>query len=110
MRHDAPQPEQVYRRHLPGGGYVAIEVMPTRSLLGLRSYHGHVVVERRIELERRIGHRPLTVAEADSPTISGVIHELFAVAHSNTLIAARCLERKRQRVKASPTRMAVFVP
>lgn len=101
MWNDAPPPEQVYRRQLPGGGYVAIEVTPTRSLLGQRSYHGDVVVERRIARERRAGHRPPTVAEADGPTISGVIHELFRVAHSNAAIAAGCLERKRQLAMSS---------
>ena len=110
MKHGAGDREQVYLRSLPGGGYVAIEVTPARGLLGQRSYHGDVVVERRIQKERRNGHRPPIVADVDSPTISGVIHALFLVAHSNTLVASGCLERTRQREKSSPMRVAPFVP
>ena len=83
--------ERVYERQLPGGGFVAIEVTPTRNLLGQRKYHGQVVVERRIRLERRQGHAAPTVAEVDAPTISSVFHELFPVAQSNVAVAVRCL-------------------
>jgi len=85
--------ERVYERQLPGGGFVSIEVTPTRNLLGLRKYHGDVVVERRTELERRRGHVAPVVAEVDAPTISSVFHELLPVAQSNVAVATRCLVR-----------------
>jgi len=86
--------ERVYERQLPGGGFVAIEVTPMRNLLGQRKYHGEVVVERRIQAERRQGHSAPTVAEVNATTISSVFHELFPVAQSNVAVAARCMAHR----------------
>lgn len=86
--------ERVYERQLPGGGFVAIEVTPTRNLLGQRKYLGEVVVERRSQRERRQGHAAPTVAEVAAPTISSVFHELFPVAQSNAAVAARCIAHR----------------
>ena len=40
-------PCRVFHRELPGGGFVAIDVVPGRSLFGRRRFDGSVVVERR---------------------------------------------------------------
>jgi hypothetical protein len=88
--------QQIYRRQLPGGGFVAIEVTPVRNLLGWRKYRGEVIVERRAR-ERREGHAAPVIARADAATMDMVYHELFPTAHSNVAIAARCVARQRER-------------
>src|SRR5262245_54932362 len=87
--------EQVYQRKLPGGGYVAIEVTPVRTLFGQRRYHGEVIVERRVERERRDGHVAPAVARADGSSVAEVLHELFPVAQSNTAVAIGVLSHTR---------------
>lgn len=93
-------PHELYRRSLPGGGYVAIEVVPSRTLLGQRTYHGDVVVERRAARDRRAGHDAPIVARTDAADLDTVFHELFPVAHSNTAIASGCLEQARPAARA----------
>jgi len=88
--------EQVYQRRLPGGGYVAIEVTPVRTLLGQRRYHGEVIVERRVERERRAGHVAPAVASADGSSPAAVLHELFPLAQSNTAVAIGVLTHTRE--------------
>lgn len=92
---DRSSAERVYRRQLPGGGFVAIEIRPVRTLFGQRRYHGEVVVEQRVELERRRGHRAPAVATAEAETVAAVIHQLFPLAQSNTLLASRVLTHRR---------------
>ena len=87
--------EQVYRRQLPGGGFVAIEVTPIHSRSGPPRYHGELVVERRATRERRAGHRAPAMAEVDAPSVSSVLQQLFPLAASNSEIARRCLARAR---------------
>ena len=89
--------EQVYVRHLPGGGFVAIQAKPVRTLLGQRRYRGAVVVERRIDRDRRAGHAAPTVASAEARTIATLLHELLPVAESNAALASRCLAAARGR-------------
>lgn len=95
MTVDRHASEQLYRRQLPGGGFVAIEIKPVRTLLGHRRFHGEVIVEQRIERERRNGHVAPTVAVAEGETISAVFQELFPVAHSNAAVANHVLKRRR---------------
>jgi len=77
----------LYNRALPGGGYVTIEL--TRSAARSRppAYRGEVIVERRSELERRLGHAAPVVAVHAAATVDAVMDELFPVAHSNAEIA-----------------------
>ncbi|MEX2154444.1 MAG: hypothetical protein WD825_13975 [Gemmatimonadaceae bacterium] len=91
-----PHSQQIYKRQLPGRGFVTIEVSTVRNVLGRRKYHGEVVVERRSP-ERREGHDAPVIARADAVTMGTVFHELFPTAHSNVAIAARCLARQRER-------------
>jgi len=96
--------EVLYRRTLPGGGFVAITQSKVTPRAGHPHFHGEVVVERRTDASRRDGHRAPTVAVADARTESDVLRELFPVANSNTLIATACIARRRasDRVEASP--------
>lgn len=88
--------EQIYLRQLPGGGFVAIEVTQLRTLLGQRRFRGEVIVERRIERERREGHAAPAVAHAEGSTIASVFHELFPVAQSNAAVAQGVMARTRK--------------
>lgn len=87
----------IYERQLPGGGFVIIEATPVRNLLGQRRYRGEVVVERRADNDRRVGHQAPVVASTEAATLGTVLHELFPVAHSNTALASKCLAAARQR-------------
>jgi len=77
----------VYRRELPGGGYVAIDVrrepeMPRTC----------VSVERRSRDERRAGHRPVVIAEVDGDERSPGFAELYRIAADNAAIARALLQ------------------
>ena len=74
----------VYRRELPGGGYVAINVDGERGLARSR-----VSVERRAREARREGNSPVVIAEADGDDRSG---DLYRLAADNAAIARALLE------------------
>lgn len=76
----------VYRRELPGGGYVAIDVKRESQLARTR-----VSVERRAKDERRGGHRPVVIAEADGDERSPGFAELYRMAADNAAIARALL-------------------
>lgn len=77
----------VYRRELPGGGYVAIDVR--RGTAALRTC---VSVERRSRDERRDGHRPVVIAEAEGDERSPAFGELYRIAADNAAIARALLQ------------------
>jgi hypothetical protein len=77
----------VYRRELPGGGYVAIDIERAAQLARTR-----VSVERRAEDERRDGHRPIVIAEADGDERSAAFGELYRIAADNAAIARALLK------------------
>jgi hypothetical protein len=76
----------VYRRELPGGGFVAIVVAREREVTRTR-----VSVERRAVDERRHGHRPVIIAEADGDERSASFIDLFRIAADNAAIARALL-------------------
>ena len=93
--------ERVYMRELPGGGFVAIDVVSSsHALFGATSYHGEVLVERRGH--PRDSERPLVVAEVSGATMGAVLQELIPVALSNSAVAAAVLA-KQDRVLHEPT-------
>jgi len=83
--HDNTAP--VYRRELPGGGYVAIDVRRETPML-----RTCVSVERRSRDERRDGHRPVVIAEADGDERSPGFAELYRIAADNAAIARALLQ------------------
>jgi hypothetical protein len=86
MEHSSDTVGAVYWRELPGGGYVAIDVRrdaePARTL---------VSVERRSKHERRDGHHPVVIAEADGDERSPAFAELYHMAADNAAIARALL-------------------
>jgi hypothetical protein len=77
----------IYRRELPGGGYVAINVERERELARTR-----VCVERRAREARRDGHIPVVIAEADGDDRSPAFADLYRIAADNAAIARALLE------------------
>ena len=77
----------VYRRDLPGGGYVAIEVRRERELA-----RTCVSVERRAVVDRREGHKPVVIAEADGDERSASFTDLYRIAADNAAIARALLQ------------------
>jgi hypothetical protein len=80
----------VYSRELPGGGFVAIDVKRERG------DHEHsrtrVCVERRGRYDRRVGHGPIVIAEADGDEYSPGFTELYNIAADNAAIARALLQ------------------
>jgi hypothetical protein len=93
--------EQIYRRRLPGGGFVAIDVTSRMSLTG-RRYRGAVVVERRGDQVRRSGHTAPVIARAEAGDVATVFSDLLPVAQSNVEIARRCIVRAPVCGKSAP--------
>jgi hypothetical protein len=77
----------IYQRELPGGGYVKIDVKREK-----RISRTSVSVERRAKHERRPGHQPVVIAEADGDEQSPAFGELYRIAADNAAIARRMLE------------------
>ena len=77
----------IYRRELPGGGYVAISIERRREFSRTR-----VCVERRAREARRAGHVPVVIAEADGDDRSPAFGELYRIAADNAAIARALLE------------------
>jgi hypothetical protein len=83
--HDNTAP--VYRRELPGGGYVAIDIKREPEFARTR-----VSVERRSRDDRRHGHRPVVIAEVDGDERSPGFAELYRIAADNAAIARALLQ------------------
>lgn len=86
---------QIYRRELPGAGYVAIEVTRTHEESSGRDpvdCRIRVYVERRDSAERRIGHEPPLVAEFAGDERAPEVGELYRLASDNAALARALLE------------------
>jgi hypothetical protein len=81
---------QLYSRALPGGGYVSIESMPESA--DPSRIRAQLLVERRVDPTRRVGHAPPVVAEAVAADPQAALEALFAIAANNVEIA-RALQR-----------------
>ena len=79
-------PGSLYRRELPGGGYVLIQVDDGGNVACTR-----VWVERRGGSDRRRGHTPVVIAEINGDAGSGAFAEAYRVASDNVAIARRLL-------------------
>lgn len=86
-------PELLYSRELPGGGYVAIEVLDSEG----PTHRARLSVERRSDPQRRVGHYPPVIAEANGPSRAGVFTELFRIASDNVAIARGIMEWQTRR-------------
>ena len=82
--------ERLFHRDLPGGGYVAIELHRERT----DARRVRVVVERRGDRARRVGHPAPIILEEDW-TAEREFGELYRIACDNVAIARGLLKLKR---------------
>ena len=82
------RPTILYRRDLPGGGYVLVEA---ESPAEAHVQRAHVTVERRADPTRRDGHTPPVIASAEGESYTRVLQELYAIASDNVAIARHLL-------------------
>lgn len=78
----------VYRRNLPGGGFVNIEA---DSSVAEQLHRAVITVERRSDPSRRDGHHPPVVAVAEGPSSQSVFRQLLEIAADNIAIARALL-------------------
>jgi len=88
-----------YHRPMPGGGYVEIEVAPSAERESSQS-RGRLIVERRSDHERRMGHQPPVVADVLHEDRDALMADLFELAHDNAALARRLLEWQSARARA----------
>jgi hypothetical protein len=80
-----------YRRDLPGGGFVAVEVQPMRTSWWRQPrYEGRVLVERR-SVSREGDHASPVIARATGDSVEEVVQALLPAARSNEAIGAAFL-------------------
>jgi hypothetical protein len=88
---DTRSNNSVYRRRLPGGGYVKVDVEDASQPGVHRAY---VAVERRADPVRRDGHEPPVIASAEGGTPQGVFAKLLAIAADNVAVALALLRTR----------------
>jgi hypothetical protein len=81
----------IYRRQMPGGGYVEVELdaSPIQSTReeGNAPLRGRVVMERRADPGRRSGHAAPVVAELTGDDRDELMADLFRLARDNAALA-----------------------
>ena len=92
---DVQPPDVLYVRELPGGGFVTIEGQAAPDGI---PFHGALTVERRSDPERRSGHVPPIVLEADGASPDEVLDRLVEVANNNVAVATALLKWQASRV------------
>jgi hypothetical protein len=98
---------RVYRRELPGAGFVAIDVSESEGGMpaGARGTRRLCIsVERRASEDRRAGHEPPVLADFEADDAAVALGELYRMASDNVALARALLEwqsRRRQERSAS---------
>ena len=88
---------RLYRRELPGAGYVAIDLTTSHedqadNASVVETSYIRVYVERRADEERRAGHNPPIVAEFAGDERAPEVGELYRMAADNAALARALLE------------------
>jgi hypothetical protein len=100
-----PRATELYRRELPGAGYVAIDVAhddESESSRPTQSGRIRLSVERRADENRRSGHHPPIVAEFTGDQRSPEVGELYRMAADNAALARALIEwQGRRQAKAT---------
>lgn len=81
-------PKILYKRELPGGGYVNVAEEAGQNT---DTHRAHVTVERRTDPTRRDGHEPPVIAIAEGRSPQNVFGELLKIAQDNVAIAKALL-------------------
>lgn len=81
----------IYRRPMPGGGYVEVELdaSPAQAARDERAgpIRGRVIMERRADPGRRTGHAAPVVAELTGDDRDELMADLFRLAQDNAALA-----------------------
>ena len=96
--HDGDTGTPLYRRPMPGGGYVQVELDASSAdeTADGRSaaLRGRVVMERRADPGRRYGHQAPVVAELAGDDRDALMTDLFELARDNAALARSLLQRR----------------
>lgn len=87
----------LFTRDLPGGGYVAIESLPSEDGV----HRARVTVERRIDPERRLGHVAPIIVTLEGASESELFEELYRIAVDNVEIARGIMRWQAERRRAA---------
>ena len=87
-----PRAKELYRRELPGAGYVAIDLTSFDDESESEGSRIRVRVERRADVERRSGHHPPVVAEFTGDQRAPEVGELYRMAGDNAALARALIE------------------
>jgi hypothetical protein len=102
--HDATAPRRLYRRELPGAGFVCIDLKEaaddTSPSVGRESSRLRVYVERRATESRRVGHEPPVLAEYEGDDFAPALGELYRMASDNVALARALLDWQSRRQKS----------
>ena len=102
--HEGQPCDTLYRRPMPGGGYVEVELDADRAAAdverGSRRHRGRVVMERRVDPGRRYGHRAPVIAELAGDDRDELMSELFRLAQDNAALARTLLRQQSTRQRA----------
>jgi hypothetical protein len=104
-REGAENRTRLYRRDLPGAGYVEIDAThaPAEGVeqRGATRSRIRISVERRASAERRAGHAPPVVAEFTGDGRAPEVGELYRMASDNAALARALLEWQGRRQQAA---------
>ena len=102
--HEGQSGDPLYRRPMPGGGYVEVELDATSASVdsepGKRPHRGRIVMERRVDPGRRYGHRAPVIAELAGDDRDELMSELFRFAQDNAALARSLLRLQSTRQRA----------
>jgi len=101
--HEGGPGAPLYRRPMPGGGYVQVELDASPADAapegGSAALRGRVVMERRADPGRRYGHQAPVVAELVGGDRDALMADLFQLARDNAALA-----RSLMQIRAAPER------
>lgn len=84
----------LYRRPMPGGGYVEVKLIGSSSVPGVDDHpRGHIIMERRSEASRRVGHLPPVVVELVGVDEEALLSDLVRLARDNAGLARSLMRR-----------------
>ena len=100
---DVTTPRRLYRRDLPGAGFVCIDVTDSAddesAGVPRESSRIRVYVERRANAARRVGHEPPVLVECEGDDSAPALGELYRMASDNVALARALLEWQTRRQK-----------
>jgi hypothetical protein len=102
--HDGASATPLYRRPMPGGGYVEVVLDASSADVALEGrrapIRGRVIMERRADPSRRYGHHAPVVAELAGDDQDELMADLFRLARDNAALARSLMRMHAARDRA----------